>query len=130
MKLTRDLLKTVGAILVIGIIIVATFLYGNRQRQEQVRRDQQIRQQQEQKAAEETGPKVTVNNTKDNTVVKPENATNVGGGSLQNPPAPASGATPQTGSDGLYLLPLAVMVGLVQWNRVAKRNLREAALRV
>ncbi|HSH31742.1 MAG TPA: hypothetical protein VK963_03710, partial [Candidatus Saccharimonadales bacterium] len=52
-RVSKDVLKTAGAILLIGIIVVATFLYGNAQRQEQVRRDQEAQQQQEQRETEE-----------------------------------------------------------------------------
>lgn len=48
MRLTKEVLKTIGAIALISVIVVGTFLYGNKQRQEQVRRDQEIRQQQQQ----------------------------------------------------------------------------------
>jgi cytoskeletal protein RodZ len=41
----RDGIKTVIGLLVIGLIIVATFLYGNHQRQAQLQHDQDLRRQ-------------------------------------------------------------------------------------
>ncbi len=44
MNLNRDFLKTLGGILVIGAIVVATFLVGNQQRQDQIRKENQAQQ--------------------------------------------------------------------------------------
>lgn len=43
--MNRDGIKTVIGLLVIGLIIVATFLYGNHQRQAQLRHDQDLKRQ-------------------------------------------------------------------------------------
>lgn len=43
--MNRDGIKTVIGLLVIGLIIVATFLYGNHQRQAQLQHDQDIKRQ-------------------------------------------------------------------------------------
>jgi lysozyme family protein len=43
----RDGLKTIIGLLVIGLIIVATFLYGNHQRQAQLRHDEDLKRQQQ-----------------------------------------------------------------------------------
>jgi cobalamin biosynthesis Mg chelatase CobN len=46
----RDTVKTLAGLLIIGIIVVATFLYGNAQRQSQLRRDEDAKKQQQAKA--------------------------------------------------------------------------------
>ena len=51
--MTRDTLKTLAGLTVIALIVVATFLYGNAQRQAQLKRDQQAKQQQEEKAKQQ-----------------------------------------------------------------------------
>lgn len=43
--MNRDGVKTIIGLLVIGLIIVATFLYGNHQRQAQLRHDQDVKKQ-------------------------------------------------------------------------------------
>ncbi len=43
----RDGVKTVIGLLIIGLIIVATFLYGNHQRQAQLRHDEDLKRQQQ-----------------------------------------------------------------------------------
>ena len=47
----RDTLKTIIGLVIIGLIVVVTFLYGNAQRQSQNRRDQAAKQAQQQKQA-------------------------------------------------------------------------------
>ncbi len=42
----RDTVKTIAGLIIIGGIVVATFLYGNSQRQAQLAHDQQVKQQQ------------------------------------------------------------------------------------
>src|SRR4029078_2296942 len=50
----RDTVKTLIGLLIIGIIVVATFLYGNAQRQAQLRHDQDVKKQQEAAAGNQT----------------------------------------------------------------------------
>lgn len=38
----RDVLRTIGGIVVVGLVVVATFLYGNRQSQQQMQKAQQL----------------------------------------------------------------------------------------
>lgn len=54
----RDTLKTLAGLIVIGGIVVATFLYGNSQRQQQQARDQEAKKQQ---AAQSPTPAVAAN---------------------------------------------------------------------
>jgi hypothetical protein len=49
----RDTIKTLVGLVIIGVIVVATFLYGNAQRQAQLRHDQDIKNQQAAAAAEQ-----------------------------------------------------------------------------
>ena len=124
----RDFFKTIGAIVIIGLIVIATFLYGNRQRQEQLRRDQQAIQQ---KQSDDRS--VTVDNSKNNTVVKPETT---------NPPtAPVAinqnvtatvppAQTPDTGGEVYFLAPVALIAGLYQVHKTSKKNLRAAAISI
>jgi hypothetical protein len=44
--MNRDTVKTLAGLLVIGAIVVATFLYGNAQRQSQLKHDQNVKNQQ------------------------------------------------------------------------------------
>jgi LPXTG-motif cell wall-anchored protein len=44
--MNRDTVKTLAGLLVIGMIVVATFLYGNAQRQSQLKHDQNVKNQQ------------------------------------------------------------------------------------
>jgi hypothetical protein len=127
-----EILKTIGAVLVIGGIVVATFLYGNRQRQEQVRRDREIRQQQEEQAARENNPQVAVNNTPDNTQVTPENQSaaptnNAGVSPSTGAPLPAT--TPETGPEAWLVVPAGMIAGLWQVHRASKKSVRRALLR-
>ena len=114
--MNRDLLKTIGGILIIAAIVVATFLYGNQQRQEQVRRDQALQEQQNQ--AEEAGQPTESS--------EPATAHNtpgaVGGGSLPR-------TTPETGSEVGYLMAGAALVWLGARERASRRALRQTALR-
>jgi cytoskeletal protein RodZ len=48
----RDTVKTIVGLIIIGGIVVATFLYGNSQRQAQLTHDQDVKKQQEAKAAQ------------------------------------------------------------------------------
>jgi hypothetical protein len=125
-----DIIKTVGSVLIIGGIIVATFLYGNRQRVEQARRDAEIRRQQEEKAAQEQAtqqPQVSVQNPTPSQQV-----------TVNNPPAaPApnsvgqqvgvgGGQIPATGGELALALPAVTILELGRRVRRSKRALRQA----
>src|SRR5258708_4814973 len=49
----RDTVKTLAGLLVIAVIVVATFMYGNAQRQSQLKHDQDVKRQQDAKSAEQ-----------------------------------------------------------------------------
>lgn len=44
--MNRDTVKTLAGLVIIGVIVVATFLYGNAQRQNQLKHDANVKQQQ------------------------------------------------------------------------------------
>ncbi|MBW3538532.1 hypothetical protein KY386_03520 [Candidatus Parcubacteria bacterium] len=122
-RISKDVLKTAGAILLIGVIVVATFLYGNAQRQEQARRDQVAKQQQEQretadKPAEQPQP-AAPQQPAANQPAQPGTGA-VGGGSLPE-------TTPKTGGELAYLLPAVAVVGMYRFNRTSRQRLRRAA---
>lgn len=53
----RDVLRTIGGIVVVGLVVVATFLYGNHQSQQQIRKQQQLETKaKQQTAASQTKP--------------------------------------------------------------------------
>ena len=72
--MNRDILKTIFGIFVIGLIVVATFLYGNKQRQDQLRKDNEAKQAQTQQTAQNTGQTVTSGNS---TAEKPQSTDTV-----------------------------------------------------
>lgn len=119
MKLGSDLVKTVGAILIIAIIVVATFLYGNHQRQEQVRKDQAAKQEQQRKADEQAKQVVPA---------APQPSGNTVGASATpvQTSAPANGKTPSTGGELGYLIPATALFVAFQANRRSKRSLHQA----
>ena len=114
---TRDIIKTGGAIVVIGGLILATFLYGNKQRHDQQKTNQanqQVKQQQDQQATQSPPP-------------AQQQPTPSPAASVPSQPA----ATPQTGSglDGLVALgSSSVLIWLFRAQRRSKRQLRQAAL--
>jgi hypothetical protein len=130
MSFNRDLLRTVGGILVIGLIVVGTFLYGNQQRQDQIRKEQDLKKQQEEqtKAAEPasnpvattSGEQTTGSNLNQQQQTTPNQA-GVGGGNLPT-------STPQTGGSTGYLVAGAAIVGLVEYQRQTRRALKTSIL--
>lgn len=140
----KDLIKSTVGLLVIGVIILATFLYGNKQRQDQVRRDQDAKTAQEQSApvATSTGSTDQAPGGGTPAVHQP-----VANNDLQNPataalstpdstPAPTPAAvpapstTPQTGaSNGLAsILGIMAIIALSARYLGARSRLRAAAL--
>ncbi len=127
--MNRESLKTLGAVALIGIIVVATFLYGNQQRQKQLRHDQQValnspKPSENRAAIGVASPTPTKTPVKSAATPTPTTSgvsvsANVGGGSLPN-------STPSTGGEVNYLLPIALIVGLYQvWVR-SRKDLRQA----
>lgn len=103
MNLNRDFLKTLGGILIIGAIVVATFLIGNQQRQDQIRSEQ---------AAKEKSEKNTTK-TAANTKTQTNKQTGGKGG----------GSIPQTGGELWMLAIPALGAGVAQY-KIARRRQR------
>jgi len=132
----KDSVKTVGAIIIIGLIVVATFLYGNRQRQQQIQRDQMAQQSKQSQNSTE----VTVSPSGSSTQVKPASPSspqpapasgqNVGGGSVPTTGGSGVAQTPQTGGEVWFAVPLGLMAGLWQLNRYSQRRVSRAQLDV
>ena len=116
-----DTIKTVAGLVIIGGIVVATFLYGNSQRQAQLAHDQQIKKQQEAKAqaqaqtaAPSASPSATNqvaagNGSTSTAPVKSPASSNIQGSATATPgavagataPAPTPATTPATGGTDL-----------------------------
>jgi predicted lipid-binding transport protein (Tim44 family) len=99
----RDTLKTIAGLIIIGLIVVVTFLYGNAQRQSQNRKDQAAKQAQQQKASTQAAqpqaqPKVAA--------------------APATPAAPATTSVPDTGAGETALIPVTLLVlGLIYLRR-------------
>jgi hypothetical protein len=114
----RDSLKTLGAILLILIIVGVTFWYGNKQRQAQVKSDQQASQQQAKKASQSTKPDPAP------APVAPATPPVV------STVSPAPTATPQTGSGIEVILPVVALIGGFQLKRASAKALKRSLLTV
>ena len=149
----RDTVKTLAGLAIIGGIVVATFLYGNSQRQAQLSHDQQVKQQeaktQQAKAAQPSATAAAGNQAANNTApVKSPSSNTIQGSTAQTPtsspaatPAPAvagTAVTPTTGGSGLSSAPLpstgpetAGMLGLgsITTMLIAVRGSRRAMLK-
>ena len=112
--MNRDTLKTLLGLLFIGILIVATFLYGNAQHQKQVRQDQTTKQ----TATASSTPKTTV---------KPSSAPKPSPSVVAVAPTPTLVATttPQTGATDV-MVPLAALIAGVMVYRSSRRRLKLA----
>lgn len=109
--MNRDTLKTVGAIVLIALIVGLTFWYGNKQRTDQVKND---KAQQTQTAQKSTSQSSTQKTTPAPT---PQPAA----------PAPAA-STPQTGADTTIIIPLGALAGAVALKRASDKSLKQALL--
>lgn len=151
-RMNRDVVTTVGGLILVGIVVVATFLYGNQQRQTQLRHDQAVqRQQQTTKTTPKPSPAPAASSATSSSsgtsstpaqqpaVQKPSasNQTALQGGSQSSnttattPAAQTSPPTetPDTGSSPLPAAAatvLLVMAG-VYWR--SRQALRQAAIR-
>lgn len=119
-----DIAKTAGAVLIIGGIVVATFLYGNRQRQEQLRKDQQTKEQQDQatqQATQQPAPVAPVTPSETPQAALPGN---VGGGQV-----PVAGSSlPETGAGLLYAVGATATVLAYGAERRSRKALLNAQL--
>lgn len=107
MAVSKDTLKTIGGLVVIALIIVGAFLYGDAQHQQQVRQDQNAkRQATSQSSAPAASGSVSQAPAKPSSSATP-NPIQASAPSASPAPQPVT-QTPQTGAaDGL--LPLAAL---------------------
>ena len=117
--MNRDGIKTIIGLLVIGLIIVATFLYGNHQRQAQLRHDEDLKRQQtaSQTAPQatttpvmsKTSPQASVPSSTPNPIQGQGNAVTVpqtGGSALST----TTTTTPRTGADAMVPIALLALI--------------------
>ncbi len=134
----RDTLKTFGAILLILIIVGVTFWYGNRQRQAQVKSDQQAAQQAKKPApvaqSNKPVPPAAKTPTPAPAAAKPTAPAPVAKAAPTPAPTttptatPSPNSTPQTGSDLAYLVPVAALAVGYQVKRASARVLKRSLM--
>lgn len=121
--MNRDGIKTIIGLLVIGLIIVATFLYGNHQRQAQLRHDEDLkRQQTASQTAPQTAPQATTTPVMSKTSPQasvPSSTPNPIQGQGNAVTAPQTGGsalstatttTPRTGADAMVPIALLALI--------------------
>jgi hypothetical protein len=151
----RDTIKTLAGLVIIAVIVVATFLYGNAQRQSQLKHDQQVKKQQQATAnphvvakantsatATPGSPSSVTQGGPNTAPVETPQANSVQGGSVATPtpspavksPAPqntpdAAPATPlpQTGSSIGGFVGVGAVIGAIVAVRRSRQTLFEAA---
>lgn len=148
----RDTVKTMAGLIIIVGIVVATFMYGNAQRQKQLAHDQQVKQQQEttaQQQAKSVSPSTAATSTatasnapasnKGATVapkvttapkVTANSSTPVTGGTgAQAPAATADGgaALPDTGPESIGMVGVGLIAVMLLAVRRSRRDLLAAA---
>lgn len=125
-----DLLKTIAGLVIIGLIVVATFMYGNAQREAQLKRDQDLKRAQEAQAS--ASPAVATSPTPTQVAVattKPTpTPTKTPVASATPTATPAPTPLPQTGAEDLIPAVAAGAMGIagVAWRR-SQRSLLQAA---
>ncbi len=123
----RDTLKTIAGLIIIGLIVVVTFLYGNAQRQDQNRRDQAAKQAQQQKANAQAN-KSTPSSQAAQPQAQPKVAASTPPATTPTPTAtsvPDTGGTnstmPDTGAGETALIPVSlILLGLFYLRRSRK----------
>lgn len=151
----RDTLKTLAGLIIIGGIVVATFMYGNAQRKAQLTRDQDVKKQQEAKNQQSSSPVASATNTPtpassptptNNTApVQTPGSNNIQGSASPTPtstpkptasPLATSGAVqgaaagsnlPETGPELAGMLGLGAITGMVVAVRGSRRAMLDAA---
>lgn len=149
----RDTIKTVGAILLIVAIVGITFWYGNRQRQQQIKHDQQVAAQSNQtiksssttsKSSTATTKSTASTTPKANPTPAPSPKVAYTPPTASPTPAPAAGTVtpqstnpsaqptsiPQTGGELGFIVPVAALVIGYQVKRASDRSLRRAQMSI
>ena len=135
--MNRDVLTTIGGLVLVGVIVVATFLYGNQQRQSQLRHNQTAARQSQPAAKTPTATSSSPTATSQQPgVEKPSsnNQTTLQGGSTTQPVVPSSGSTPaetpKTGGSGvLYVIGATLIVMLYRMHRQSRLAVTRASLK-
>lgn len=130
----RDTIKTVAGLIIIVGIVVATFLYGNSQRQAQLAHDQKVKQEQEAKAQQQAkAVSPSVSPTKSPAAATGTTTTTTGGSGTVagTSTVPATGGTgaalPDTGPESIGMVGLsAIGVMLLAVRRSRKAMLAAA----
>jgi len=133
----RDTVKTIIGLVIIGLIVVATFLYGNAQRQAQLKHDQAVKQQQDAKGGPSKSASTTAPNQQqatNTTPVQSPGANTLQGGNKPAPTPPAVAKTPAAGGTGASAplpntgSPLPGLIGMaaIGFAAVALRRSRRA----
>ncbi len=125
----RDTLKTFGAIVLILIIVGVTFWYGNRQRQAQVKKDQ---------LAAEVQTKKSSTSATEGTKSPAKSVAPAPASPSKTTPAPVSPtvvtpaptATPQTGGELAFAIPLGAIVLGYQLKKASERSLKRSLLSI
>lgn len=125
--MNRDGLKTTGAIVLIIAIVGATFWYGNRQRQTQIKHDQQV-QDQAKKSSSTSSSATTTGSNAPTPAPASKNPTPTPPASSSTNPAPTPQTTPQTGGEIAYLLPVGALILGYRYKRNSQENLKKALL--
>ena len=114
--MNRDAAKTLAGLAIIGVIVVATFLYGNAQRQAQLKKDEGKAGEQVAKVSPTVAAKVTVSPSASPRVSptptpRPTASVTPVPAITHGPVAGASAAMPATGPELVWAAGLAAMVG-------------------
>ncbi len=128
----RDTVKTIAGLIIIVGIVVATFMYGNAQRQKQLAEDQKAKQQQEATAQQQAksvspsaSPKATAT-PKPNATAAPKGAGVVAG--TTTPVTGGTGASlPDTGPETIGMVGLSAIGVMALAVRRSRRAMLAAA---
>ncbi|MEO7617348.1 MAG: hypothetical protein ABIS59_00740 [Candidatus Saccharibacteria bacterium] len=131
--MNRDGLKTIIGLLVIGLIIVATFLYGNHQRQAQLRHDEDLKRQQQKvtqttpqattSPAASTSPQASVPSSTPNPIQgqgKVTTAPQAGGTAMSTS---TNSTTPRTGAGEMAPVALLALIASGVYYRRSRREI-------
>lgn len=139
--MSRDILKTVIAVVVVAVVILATFLYGNAQRVAKEKKTQQLQTEQtvaKSSPAPTATTKIISGNNSGTSAVKSPEANSLQGGKTPSPKPAASpsgagvvagGSTtnmPQTGPEAFGFLGAGVTVLAAASLRRSRRSLHRA----
>ena len=136
----RDTVKTIAGLIIIVGIVVATFMYGNAQRQKQLAEDQKAKQQQEATAQQQAksvspsaSPKASATPKPNATATKAPTATAApkGAGVVAGTTTPVTGGTgaslPDTGPETIGMVGLSAIGVMALAVRRSRRAMLEAA---